>query len=311
MEKRVMPGKQLKTWSIYRSLCGFAGLVALAVGCNSQMDLGPVGNARVASEIRTSLGGSEAAGDASASSASTGTGWATLRGRFIFDGAPPDMSPYNVTKDQAVCTIGGKPPLQETLVVDSGNHGIRGVAIYLRDASRVNDSAKPTGEPIVFDQKECLFLSHVCGVIVGQTLEIKNSDPVGHNTNISGKNRFNQTIPAHDSIAFKVQKEEALPALVNCSIHPWMVAHLLPRENGYFSVTAPDGTFELANLPAGEPLELQVWHESAAGPGGSLVLNTPQGKELKWTNKGRFTITLEPDEVKEVEIKVPPSAFRG
>ena len=54
------------------------------------------------------------------------------------------MPPYNVTKDPATCTTGGKPPLQETLLVDSGSGGIKNVAVYLRDASRVHDSAKPT-----------------------------------------------------------------------------------------------------------------------------------------------------------------------
>ena len=148
------------------------------------------------------------------------------------------------------------------------------MVIYLRDASRVHDSAKPKADGVLFDQKECVFLTHVCALTVGQTLDIKNSDNVGHNTNIAGKkNTFNQTIPAGATIPFKVQKEEATPAPVNCSIHPWMSSYLLPRENGYFAVTAADGTFEIANLPAGEKLDFQVWHESATGPGAALIVD--------------------------------------
>ena len=67
-----------------------------------------------------------------------------------------------------------------------GSKGIKNVAVFLRDASRVHDSAKPKADPVVFDQKDCVFLSHVVGVTVGQTLDIKNSDPTGHNTNIVG-----------------------------------------------------------------------------------------------------------------------------
>jgi hypothetical protein len=140
---------------------------------------------------------------------------------------------------------------------------------------------------------------------------IKNSDPVGHNTNIEGKNSFNQTIPADATIPFKPQKEEAVPVSVRCSIHPWMLAYFLPRENGYVAVTAEDGTFEIPNLPAGEDLEFQVWHESAVGPGKSLVLTTPEAKELKWSNKGRFKIKLAEDEVKDVNLTVPAAAFGG
>ena len=96
------------------------------------------------------------------------------------------MPPYNVTKEHDICTVGGKAPLQETLVVDAGSKGIKNVAVFLRDASRVHDSAKPKAEPVVFDQKQCVFLTHVVGVTVGQSLDIKNSDPTGHNTNILG-----------------------------------------------------------------------------------------------------------------------------
>jgi plastocyanin len=295
---------------------GLAGLTAIAVlaivGCGPRGDFGPVANAKTADAIRASFGAA-ASGDASGGAvASTGTGWGTIRGRFVYDGAAPTMPPYNVTKDQATCASGGKAPPQETLVVDSGTGGIKNVAVYLRDASRVHDSATPGGDNVLYDQKVCLFLTHVCAVTVGQSLDIKNSDNVGHNTNIAGKkNTFNQTIPAGATIAYKVQKEEASPAPVNCSIHPWMVGYLLPRENGYYAVTAADGSFEIANLPAGEPLDVQVWHESAAGPGGALVLTTPEAKALGWTNKGRLTITLQPDEVKEIQVTVPASAFKG
>jgi len=307
-----MLSKTLKLRTSVAAACVFATATALMVGCNGRVDLGPVANAADATKIREAFGVSADASDEAGAAAATGTGWATLRGRFVFDGTPPTMPPYLVNKDQATCAPGGRMPPQETLVVDSGTGGIKNVAVYLRDASRVHESAQASDTPVVFDQKVCVFLTHVCGVTVGQTLDIRNSDNVGHNTNIAGKkNTFNQTIPAGESIAYKIQKEEATPAPVNCSIHPWMIAYLLPRENGYFAVTAEDGSFEIPNLPAGEKLEFQVWHESATGPGGALIVNTPDGKALGWTNKGRFSVTLQPDEVKEVQITVPASAFRG
>lgn len=289
-------------------------VVATALfGCNSRVSLGPVADAHSVADIRTAFGGAEqaaAAGSGGAAPAAIGTGWATIKGHFVFDGTPPKMSPYGVTKDQATCAPGGKIPLQETLLID-GSGGIKNIAVYLREASRVNDSAQPKGGEVVFDQKSCMFLSHVIGATVGQTLDIKNSDDVGHNTNIVGKNQFNQIIPAGKSVPLKLQKEEATPAAVTCSIHPWMSAYLLPRANGYFAVTAADGSFEIQNVPAGEKLDFQVWHESAAGAGGALVITTPEAKALEWSNKGRFSVTLQPDEVKEIKVTVPASAFRG
>jgi hypothetical protein len=290
-----------------------AALVALAavttVGCNTRSDFGPVANARAAAAIRTVLTSSaEGAGEAVTAEA-TGTGWATLKGRFVYVGDPPQMPPYNVTKEPEICTHNGKAPLQELLVVDSATQGIKDVVVFLRTASRVHESAQPTGE-VPFDQKTCVFLTHVLPVTLGQTVLIKNSDPTGHNTKIAGKNTFNQTIAAGAAIPFKPQKEEALPATVTCSIHPWMSAFMLPRKNAYHAVTAPDGTFEIVNLPAGEELEMQVWHESSASRAG-LVLTSPEAKELKWNNKGRFTISLTENETRDLgEIKVPANAFK-
>jgi len=282
----------------------------LVAGCQRADELGPIAAATSITTIREAL--SEGTGESSGgSAAATGTGWATLKGRFVFDGTPPEMQPYNVNKDQATCTSGGKAPLQETLLVDSATQGIANVAIYVRKASRVHESAQPTEETVTFDQKGCVFLTHVFPLTLGQTIAIKNSDNVGHNTNIEGKNGFNQTIPAGEAIDFKPQKEEAVPVGVRCSIHPWMVAYFLPRKDGYVAITEPDGSFEIGNLPAGEELEFQVWHESASGPGGSLVLSTPEAKQLKWSSKGRFKMKLAEGEVKELEITAPAAAFGG
>ncbi len=199
--------------------------------------------------------------------------------------------------------------MDDSLQVDSSG-GIANVVVYAK-VKRVHDSAAPganNGKEIVFDQKNCMFITHVLGVQVGEKLDIKNSDPIGHNTNITpGKGAsFNQTISAKNSVGYPVTSEESFPAPVTCNIHPWMKAYLLPRKDGYFAVSKPDGTFEIDNLPAGEEVELQLWHERAAGPQGGLVVDEPQ---LHCSPKGRCKITLKADETKDLDIKVPLSAL--
>lgn len=291
-----------------------AGATALAMvvlaGCSQPANLGPVADLNAAKAIRETLTSEDAAAAATDAAAATGTGWATLRGQFVYDGTPPQREPYNVTKEHGVCTDGGRPPLQETLVVDEATKGIKNVAVYLRNASRVHDSAAPQNATVVFDQKQCVFLTHVLAALIGDTLEIKNSDPTGHNTNILGSG-FNQLIPQGAAIPYKIQKESATPQQVVCSIHPWMVAYILPRKDGYVAVTNEQGRFEISNLPAGEPIELQVWHEVGTAAGNGLVGKTPNAPEISWSNRGRMTVTLQPDEVKEIQISVPPNAFGG
>jgi hypothetical protein len=285
-----------------------AVIAAMLAGCERNVDLGPVADARSVQAIRKVLATSQpAVGEKAAKP--MGTGWATLRGQFVFDGDPPAMPPYNVDKERDVCTIAGKAPEQEYLKVDQGTKGIANVVIFLRDASRVHESKASNGGSVDFDQKVCVFLTHVLAVQVGQTVQIKNSDPIGHNTNIVGTG-FNPTVPGGGSIPYPVRNENTQPYSVKCGIHPWMTAYLLQRKDGYFAVTDAQGRFEIANVPAGEPLEFQVWHEVGAAPANGLVGTTPDVPEIKWSPRGRIQVSLKQDEAKEIKVVVPPKAMR-
>jgi plastocyanin len=288
-----------------------AAVFMACIGCGSKGDpLGPVANVNEAMLIRSALGGS---GDAAAgdTAADLGTGWAMLRGRFVFQGTPLPPRPkpgVNIKpEEQAVCAPDG-PPLERDLMVGAGG-GLQNVAIFVRTAPRVHESAEAVPEqPVIFDQENCVFLTHVLGCQVGQTVVLKNSDPVSHNTKIEGRSSTNPIISANTSYDFTFKVEEAVPQTVSCSIHPWMKAYALARDNGYFAVTGPDGTFEIANLPAGVELEFQVWHERGTGTGGGLALSTDEVKDLKWNARGRFKIKLEENEERELVVNVPASA---
>jgi hypothetical protein len=137
-------------------------------------------------------------------------------------------------------------------------------------------------------------------------VDVRNSDPIGHNTNVAGTS-FNQLIPAGGSTIYKPDSETGMPTMVTCNIHPWMKAYAVFRKDGYVAVSAADGSFTIPDLPAGEPLEFQVWHERATGANGALGLARP---DLKWTPKGRFQIKLEENEVKDLgTVEVPASAI--
>jgi hypothetical protein len=293
------------------SLVGGLSTLALS-GCGRAASASPRPDPQAAADIRKQL--SEGAPEAAATGAGQeiGTGWATLRGTFKYAGTPPVPKKLDANKDPEVCGK-GNGIFDNSLVVASDG-GIANVVVYAR-AKRVHESAQPlpadnTLAPILFDQKQCMFLTHVLACQVNRKVEIKNSDDVSHNTKIDpGKGvPINQNLPAHGSpVVYDPSDEEALPAPVSCSIHPWMRAYLLPRKDKYFAVTGPDGSFEIENLPAGEEIEIQVWHEKANGPGGGLVL---ANKELKWSSKGRFKVKLEADQAKVLALDVPENAFK-
>lgn len=286
-----------------------AGVVLMALtGCSRPASASPRPDAAVAAEIRKQLSEGAVESAAGAAAESTGTGWGTLRGTFKFVGTPPKPGQLKADKDTEVCGKGGGITDNSLLVASDG--GIANIVLYAR-AKRVHDSAAPVkeGPEVIFDQKNCMFLTHVLAFQLGDKLDIKNSDSIGHNTKIDPAKGlpFNQNLPAGQTVAYLATAEEAFPAIVSCSIHPWMRAYMLPRKDKYFAVTKDDGSFEIANLPAGEEVEIQAWHERATGPGGALALDK---KDLKWSPKGRFKVKLEADKTLDLALEVPASAFK-
>jgi hypothetical protein len=285
----------------------FGCLVAVAglLGCAPERVAAPVVDAEAAGRIRATLASVSAGGGPAAAAASTGTGWGTLKGRFTFAGAPPAARPLVVDKDTEVCSRGGMKLVDRSLLVDPSTKGLANVVVFARKTSRVKE-ASPPQTPLVFDQKQCEFLSPVFAARVGQPIDVHNSDPIGHNTNIAGSS-FNQLIPAGQGTIYKPDAETGMPTMVTCNIHPWMKAYAVFRKDGYVAVSATDGTFTIPDLPAGETIEFQVWHERSGGPNGAVGLEKP---DLKWTPKGRFQVKLEPDEVKDIgTIDVPAGAI--
>jgi hypothetical protein len=272
-------------------------------GCGPGRVTGPAADAAAAAVLRQTLLSGEA-GEAAAETGPVGTGWASLKGRFLFTGTPAERKVLVVDKDMEVCGKGGMKLFDQSLRIDPSSKGLADVVVFVRKASRVKDASPPAAQ-LVFDQKDCEFLSPVFAARVGQGVDVRNSDPIGHNTNISGT-PFNQLIPAGGSTLFTPNAETGMPVSVTCNIHPWMKAYAVFRKDGYVAVSAVDGAFELADLPAGEPLEFQVWHPRAAA---GLKLDRP---DLKWNPKGRFQITLQPDELKDLgTLEVPAAVLAG
>jgi len=286
-------------------LMALVGVVSVW-GCGRSVPPAPAPDVTVAEQIRGGVGG-EAGGEATAAATSTGEGWGDLTGAFVLDGAIPQLGSLATQgKDGAVCDVAPIP--NQALVVDSATNGIANIFVYARKASRVNESYDEAKEgEVVFDQKQCIFLSHVTGVQVGQTLKILNSDPIGHNTNISppADTGANVLLPGGGSADYKFSRQQDVPVPVQCNIHPWMKSYVLPRKDPYFAVTDAEGKFAIKQLPAGEEIEFQLWQESASGgPKGELVV--PGLTD----NKGRFKRTIPADGVLDLEtITIPAGAF--
>jgi len=297
-----------------------AGLLAVIaiVGCARPQPPAECANSNNVSVLRTSFGGSAAETAAPAATAvAEPTGWATLKGTFKLSGQAPERQPLKVDKDMSICAPGGKMPLAETLVVDSATQGIKDVVIYL-----ANPGKFPVGDPKwehpsyaaslsampEFDQKNCVFLTHMLGMRSQQKLKVLNSDSTGHNTNVAGGGKAkpdNISVAANSYTTYTPGGESAEPFNVACNVHPWMSARIIVRDSPYFAVTKADGTFEIANVPAGVPLEFRVWQEQAK----FLQKVKLDGNDVTWS-KGRLKLTLNNDETKTLDVVVDASTFK-
>ncbi|HEX4000769.1 MAG TPA: hypothetical protein VHX65_19630 [Pirellulales bacterium] len=220
--------------------------------------------------------------------------WGSIKGRFVYDGKVP--APVKIKVPGNINQLGGAfcgklPLVQEDLVV-SASGGIANVVVWVRNKRlKVHpDYKKTAGDTVVLDNSNCHFVPHVVGVRVGQTLAIKNSDPIAHNTKIDGLNtQANPLVPSGQTVNLPILASENLPAPMSCSIHPWMNAWLIARPNPYFAISDQDGNFEIKNMPAGD-IEFQFWHERV-GYLGDVVVG---GQPTKWP-KGRMKQTIKPD----------------
>jgi hypothetical protein len=191
--------------------------------------------------------------------------WGSVKGRFVYKGTPKNEK-IQVNKDTEYCSQHN--PIVETVTVgDDG--GLENVFVYLvvprGKKATISPSYKTEGlEPKVLDNHFCRFEPHGMTVWTAEPFEIHNDDPIGHNTNgqnIAVNTKFNETVAQGTPIKKQFTKNEPTPTVITCSIHPWMNAVILIRDNPYMAVSGKDGSFEIKDLPAG-PNDFTLWHEA-------------------------------------------------
>lgn len=222
--------------------------------------------------------------------------WGHLRGQFVLKGDVPEPVTLDIERDAEVCGRIGL--VDESLLVNKEGLGIRNVAVWLdsKTAVPVHPDLRDLSKPVTIDNKDCRFEPRMAALRTGQTLILKNSDPVAHNAAVylNRSSPFNEVISGSTPIERVVKTPETLPARVDCSIHAWMKAWLVVTDHPYVALTDADGRFELKNVPAGT-WRFRLWHERR----GSLVQVIRNGQDEK-LDKGAVTVEIRPGETSDL-----------
>ena len=199
----------------------------------------------------------------------------SLKGRIVFDGAPPKAEAIDLEKSGLNATDmewfkSAGPIVNQDWVIDPKSKAVQWVYVWLQplqkaDKFLVHDSLKiiaPEKKFITIEQEPKGYVPHCAAIQEGQGIIMKNSGPVTHVFNFGGfaNESFNKTMPPKSEIKVDAPKVEKSAISINCPPHPWERMFLRVFDHPYFAVSAADGTFEFKLVPKG-PCRLVVWHE--------------------------------------------------
>lgn len=185
----------------------------------------------------------------------------TITGTVTFEGKPPVMKPLAMEADPACAKKHTKPVLSERLVLGSGN-AMGNILVWVSKGVPAGKTFPVPKNPVTLDQRGCVYVPHVQGIMVGQAYRILNSDGVLHNVHALPKvnQQFNQPMPPtmkEKTVTFP--KPEPV-FQIKCDVHPWMVAYIGVFTHPFFSATGADGKFTISGLDPGT-YEITAWHE--------------------------------------------------
>jgi plastocyanin len=192
----------------------------------------------------------------------TGSAWAgSVKGKVTFAGDPPQRRQIQMSADPKCEAANPGGRLGDVYLVNGGT--FQNVFVYVKDGLAGKTFPVPA-QPVEIDQKGCMYVPHVLGIMVGQELVIKNGDDTLHNVHAlpEKSKQFNNAMPMKDMVIKKKFTAPEVMVRFKCDVHPWMSAFIGVLDHPFYAVSGADGTFEIKNLPAGS-YTIEAWHEAA------------------------------------------------
>jgi plastocyanin len=240
-----------------RSLFALALATLVVGGCDQKKNEGaqPAAAPAAPSPASATPASGAAAAPAAGTAANIVSGdTGTIRGHVKIIGKIPVMEDLKRNSD-AFCAT--KHMKDETIIAD-GKGDLANAVVHVNGLP----PTAPPAEKATLAQDDCMYRPRVQAIVAGQTLDIKNGDPVLHNVHTykGASTLFNVAqVPGTPNIE-KTFSDNGAMLKFKCDVHQWMTGYVWVQNNRYFAVTGKDGDFEIKDVPVGT-WEIQAWHE--------------------------------------------------
>src|SRR5438876_225207 len=218
---------------------------------------------------------------------------ATITGKVKFAGRKPAMPKIDMSEEpKCKAKYTAAPPTEETVVVNPDGT-LANVFVYVKSGLPASYKAPAPSGPVTLDQDGCRYHPHAFGIMVGQNLQIKNSDGILHNIKAKGtKNRpFNISQPTTMTSTRTFSAPEVMVPL-ECNVHGWMHAWLGVLPHAFYGVSGADGTFSITGLPPGT-YTVEAWHEKYGTQTATVTVSGGETKTADFTFAGKWGEGLE------------------
>jgi len=203
-----------------------------------------------------------------------------ITGAVILEGMPPAAEEIRMNSDP-VCVREATDTNTEYYVVGTEG-GLGNVFVYVKEG--LSGSFPAPAEPVTFDQNGCRYQPHVFGVQVGQTVEIRNSDPTLHNIHATPTNNaeFNTGQPIEGMTFERTFDQAEVMVPFKCDVHGWMNAWVGVLDHPFFAVTSNNGSFDISQLPPGNYV-IEAWHEMLGTQTQNITVGESETAEVSFT----------------------------
>ena len=187
--------------------------------------------------------------------------FADLTGRVVLDGTVPKPKPIDM-KTNAECAAQHAAPVYDETWVVGPNKELKNVVVYVKDGADLK--APIPKDPVVLEQKGCIYTPRVVTVMVGQQLKATNADPTLHNVHGLAKQNgeFNFSQPQKGQTDPIPGNKFVETYMIKCDVHGWMKAWVVVLDHPFAAVTDDKGEFTIKGLKPGD-YKLVAWHEPA------------------------------------------------